>query len=176
MFRYFILSALCIIISGCSPEKSLLASQKDSLTHKAFHYYGLDEEKDRQLIKEIMGVDPVRTEWCAAFVNMVLLENDLPQSSTVSLFPLTARSFLKWGDEVDEPQQGDIIVFKRGEPWQGHVGFYVNSKVLNGQLVYYVLGGNQDNKVSIITYPADRLLSIRRYNPNQAKLDLATVF
>ena len=157
-----------LFIAACSSDSQVSTPiQKHSLTHKAYHYYGLDEVKDRKLIKQISGVDPVTTEWCAAFVNMVLLENNLPQSSSVSEFPLMARSFLKWGDKVDEPQQGDILVFKRGEPWQGHVGFYVNSKVVNGNKVYYVLGGNQQNKVSIDIYPADRLLSIRRLNTNQ---------
>lgn len=157
-----------LFMAACSSDHEFNRPiTKNTLTHKAFHYHGLDEVKDRQLIKEITGVDPVHTEWCAAFVNMVLLENDLPQSSTVSNFPLTARSFLQWGNKVDEPKQGDILVFKRGEPWQGHVGFYVNSKVLNGKRVYYVLGGNQNDKVSIITYPADRLISIRRIDEGQ---------
>lgn len=157
-----------LFMAACSSDHELNRPiVKDTLTHKAYKYYGLDEVKDRQLIKDIAGVDPVTTEWCAAFVNMVLLENELPQSSTVSQFPLTARSFLKWGDKVDEPQQGDIVVFKRGEPWQGHVGFYVNSRILNGKKVYHVLGGNQDDKVSIITYPADRLIGIRRLKQDQ---------
>tara|TARA_B110000259_G_C14002379_1_gene396702 strand:+ start:1361 stop:1879 length:519 start_codon:yes stop_codon:yes gene_type:complete len=134
-----------------------------TLTHKAYYYIGLNEQRDRVLIKEIMGIDPVITEWCAAFINMILFENDLPMSSTVSPYPLTARSFLEWGTEVKEPTKGDIIVFRRGEPWQGHVGFYVSTTTdQNGVEYYNILGGNQGNAVSIDPYAISRVVSIRR--------------
>ena len=96
-------------LAACGGDPSFsLKRDTTTLTHKAYHYYGLDEVKDRVLIKEITGVDPVRTEWCAAFVNMVLLEQGLPTSATVSDYPLMARSFLFWGDRVKgEPEQGD---------------------------------------------------------------------
>lgn len=165
-----------LFIAACSEREIAGPIKKDTLTHKAYHWYGLEEQKDRQLLKQITGVDPVQTEWCAAFVNMVLLSQNLPQSSTVSAYPLTARSFLLWGDTVkDSPQQGDILVFKRGEPWQGHVGFYVNHRVVNGQIQYYVLGGNQNDSVSIDVYPGDRLIGIRRLKQNQTTL-LASVY
>lgn len=165
-----------LFIAACSDREIAGPIKKDTLTHKAYTYYGLQEQKDRKLIKQITGVDPVQTEWCAAFVNMVLLENDLPQSSTVSSYPLTARSFLLWGDAVkDSPKQGDILVFKRGEPWQGHVGFYVNHRVVNGQIQYYVLGGNQNDSVSVAMYPGDKLIGIRRVNLNQEKV-LASLY
>ena len=35
-------------------------------------YIGLQERENRKEIKALTGVDPVRTEWCAAFVNAVL--------------------------------------------------------------------------------------------------------
>lgn len=136
---------------------------KSSLTHKAYYWIGLDERNDRYELKDILGVDPVRVEWCAAFVNMVLLENDLPTSESVSPYPLTARSFLKWGEEVTEPAQGDILIFKRGNSgWQGHVAFYVSSVYFDNRLYYYVLGGNQSDEVSVELYPASKLLGIRR--------------
>lgn len=156
-----------IFIGACSSDKSnASAISKNNLTHKAFYWIGLDEKEDRYLLKDILGVDPVRTEWCAAFVNMVLLENDIPTSASVSRHPLTARSFLKWGKKVNslEVEQGDILVFKRGNSsWQGHVGFHVSTTVIDGKLYYNVLGGNQGNEVSIDAYPASKLLSIRRF-------------
>lgn len=167
--KTFIPLLLAFAVSACEPFSAdeilsrALPAQEQSLAHKAYYYIGLEEQKDRKLLKDITGVDPVTTEWCAAFVNMILLENQITTSADVSPYPLMARSFLKWGHEVDEPQKGDIIIFERGESgWQGHVGFYVNSKILNGQKVYYVLGGNQNDKVSIMVYPEDKLLSIRR--------------
>ena len=162
-----ILAALSVAAcsGGPSESKSYTRVKKNTLTHKAYYWIGLDETRDRKLIKEIMGVDPVQTEWCAAFVNMVLLENGLPRSSSVSNYPLTARSFLRWGEEVEEPKQGDVLVFERGNSsWQGHVAFYVDEKIIDNKLYYSVLGGNQDDKVSVDLYPASKLLSIRRLN------------
>ena len=47
----------CTIGDMFKPEP--LAPQKTTLTHKAYYYYGMDEARHRDLIKEIMGVDPV---------------------------------------------------------------------------------------------------------------------
>lgn len=157
-FSFVLFTSACAVAKGDSIDLS-----NHNLTHKAYYWIGLDENKDRYELKGILGVDPVQTEWCAAFVNMVLLDNDLPTSASVSEHPLTARSFLKWGKEVKEPAQGDVLIFKRGNSsWQGHVAFYVSERTINGQLYYYVLGGNQENKVSIDAYPASKLLGIRR--------------
>ena len=80
------------------------------------------------------------------------------------LNPLLARSFLDWGVEVDEPESGDVVVFKRGNAnWKGHVGFFVTSTYHNGQEYYLVLGGNQDNSVNFSAYPVRKLLAVRRY-------------
>jgi uncharacterized protein (TIGR02594 family) len=169
LMRNLFIAPAFALVTACSADElndDKTRIHTSTLTHKAYHYYGLDEVRDRELIREIMGVDPVSTEWCAAFVNMVLLENDLPQSSEYNDYPLMARSFLFWGEEVrDNPMQGDVLIFKRGTSgWQGHVGFYVNRRVLNGEVYYYVLGGNQSDKVSIEAYPASKLLGIRRLN------------
>jgi uncharacterized protein (TIGR02594 family) len=128
---------------------------------------GLEERKDRAELKELTGVDPVRTEWCAAFVNAVLNESGIPGSESVSKYPLTARSFTSWGETVskEDIQSGDIVVFPRGDvSWQGHVGFYVKTVEKNGVNYYAILGGNQSNKVSIELYRANRALTIRRFN------------
>lgn len=167
MKNIFILIAV-LFITACDFSKNQnpfnLPKYEQTLTHKAYHYIDINEQEDRTLIKDIMGVDPVLTEWCAAFVNMILLENNIPTSESVSDYPLLARSFLDWGFEVKEPAKGDIVVFKRGESWQGHVGFYVStSKDQNGKEYYNILGGNQDDSVNISQYPASRVLSIRRY-------------
>jgi uncharacterized protein (TIGR02594 family) len=152
---------LLILLGACSGAMTLQKPQ--TLTHKAYFYTGLEEHKDRDLLKTILGVDPVNTEWCAAFVNMVLLQELLPTSHTVSEHPLMARSFLKWGDEVSEPKQGDIVVFKRGNSgWQGHVAFYVNTVIIEKVEYYNVIGGNQSDSVRIQLYLVKDVLSIRR--------------
>ena len=127
-------------------------------------YVGFHERSHRRELREFMGVDPVRVDWCAAFVNSVLAELGIPGSDTVSEWPLTARSFLRWGIRVREPQVGDIIVFPRGnESWQGHVGFYYGTEYRNGRKFYQILGGNQSNAVTIELFPARSAISIRRY-------------
>ena len=133
------------------------------LIYKAYSYLDLQERRDRQEIKDLIGVDPVRYEWCAAFVNAILESNNLPTSNTVSRYPLTARSFLKLGEKVYEPIEGDVVIFPRGnQGWQGHVGFYVGTEEINGIDYYWILGGNQNDKVSIEAYPAYSALGIRR--------------
>mgnify|MGYP000128898840 CR=1 FL=1 len=135
-------------------------------TRVAFQFLNYNEQTHRQELKAFTGVDPVRTEWCAAFVNAVLNESGVPGSESVSNYPLTARSFLRWGHSVDTPQPGDLVVFPRGNAsWQGHVGFYFGSRIIGGVEYYRILGGNQNNEVSIELYPASRALDIRRENP-----------
>jgi len=132
-------------------------------TMVAWQYLDYGETSHRQELKAFTGVDPVRTEWCAAFINAVLRESGIEGSESVSDYPLTARSFLHWGEEVEEPNIGDIIVFPRGNvAWQGHVGFYFGSVNVNGVEYYKILGGNQDNKVSVDLFPASRAIGIRR--------------
>lgn len=124
---------------------------------------GLDEHASRSQIHNLIGVDPVSYQWCAAFVNAILKLHNIPGSETVSEHPLTARSFLKWGMPVSEPQVGDIVVFERnGNGWQGHVGFYIDTTFVEGVPSFVVLGGNQNNQIGYDTYPMSRLLGIRR--------------
>ncbi len=98
------------------------------------------------------------TPWCAAFVNWCLEVTG--QRGTRSA---TARSFLKWGDEIEltDAKPGDVAVFSRGNsPWQGHVAFFLQQS--NGRLE--VLGGNQGDAVTVATYPKAKLLGVRRAN------------
>ena len=122
----------------------------------------MNEYQNRNQIKELTGVDPVRTEWCAAFVNAVLEVEGIPGSESVSENPLMARSFLSWGTPIDpqDIQKGDLVIFPRGtEGWKGHVGFFIQE--YNGQ--WMILGGNQSNSVRYELYNPSRALGIRRY-------------
>lgn len=91
--------------------------------------------------------------WCADFVNWNLIINGY--NGTKSKL---ARKFLEWGIAINEPIPGAILVFMRGEPWQGHVTFFM-SQDKDGKL--FCLGGNQRNKVSIDVYNPAKLLGIR---------------
>ena len=132
----------------------------------ALRYIGFSEISQRYELSTLTGIDPVRTQWCAAFVNSILNMSDIPGSETVSDNPLTARSFLKWGEPVDpaDIQRGDIVVFPRGRSdWQGHVGFYVDTRIIDGYPMYVILGGNQDNTVNYDLFAPSTALDIRRY-------------
>jgi uncharacterized protein (TIGR02594 family) len=103
-------------------------------------------------------VNPVKTPWCAAFVDAVL-----KKTGHERLDSLWARDFLKYGDEVTGfPKKGDIIVLKR-KVYNGHVGFFIRfAKDKNGNRLIGVLGGNTDGEVKIGYYPMDYVLGIRR--------------
>lgn len=97
--------------------------------------------------------------WCAAFVGAMLFEAGEPTTNS-----LAARSYLEWGKSASKPRRGDIVVFKRGTGWQGHVAFYLGEE--RGRI--YHLGGNQSDRVSITSSPKSTLLGIRtpvRLNP-----------
>lgn len=93
------------------------------------------------------------TAWCAAFVGACLKRADYPNTGD-----LTARSYLKYGKALDEPQEGCIVVLKRGHStWQGHVGFCVGwtSRTVK------ILGGNQSDAVTIASFPMSQVLGYR---------------
>ena len=164
---------LFVLLAGCnSPEEVKLNNtiklNTNNPAFKAAQYMNFEERTHRTELKEFTGVDPVRTEWCAAFVNAVLEESNI-QSNKDHKYPLTARAFLDWGEKIrkDQIQPGDIVVFPRGtEGWQGHVGFYLRTQVVNNREYYWILGGNQRNKVSIVLYRANKSLGIRRQKEN----------
>ena len=133
-------------------------------TARAEEYLGLHERQNRQQLTELLDVDPVRTEWCAAFVNAILELEGIPNNDEHK-YPLTARAFLDWGNPIN-PQDikpGDIVVFPRGnQGWQGHVGFYVTTVDTNKGQRWVILGGNQSNSVRYDLYDPKKALGIRR--------------
>ena len=172
--KYLLGGALVVLVmSSCTvPSMSLERVTKvteirvglDNPAIRAFKYIDYTERENRAELKELTGVDPVRTEWCAAFVNAVLEESDIV-SNNDHKYPLTARAFLDWGQKVskDDIKPGDVVVFPRGnQGWQGHVGFYLRTVEMNGVEHYLILGGNQNNSVSIVPYRASKALGIRR--------------
>ena len=122
---------------------------------------GLNESQQSAAISDYIStgganLDPVTRAWCADFVNASLSRAGMQGTGSGA-----ARSFLDWGQPVDQPQRGDIAVFSRGDPngWQGHVGFFEG---YNPDGTIRVLGGNQGDAVSIASYSPDNLLGFRR--------------
>lgn len=103
--------------------------------------------------------------WCAAFVGAILGRVGLPNTSS-----LLARSYAKYGTSValEDAIPGDIVVISRGQPWQGHVFFFESYNPQNGLITG--IGGNQSDRVSRASYPASRLVAVRRVVPLKTSL------
>lgn len=94
------------------------------------------------------------TAWCAAFVSWCL-ERAGYKNPRYAL----ARNYLKYGEPVEEPQFGDILVFRRGSNERhGHVCFYTRDIGAD----FEVLGGNQRNSVCYGHEAKRDCLGIRR--------------
>ena len=145
---------LIILLTGCSDTQPI---------SEAREYIGLHEQNNREELTEILGVDPVRTEWCAAFVNAILEQDGVSSLNDVDHpHPLLARSFLDHGSPINpqDIEYGDIVIFPRGsQGWQGHVGFYVG-RYSTGEWI--ILGGNQNKTVSYQLFESRRVIGIRR--------------
>ncbi len=130
---------------------------KDILTAASKHV-GLTEASGRAELKKLLGVDPVLTPWCAAFVNAVLKEVGIKGTGNN-----LARSFLKWGEKVDieDMLPGDIIVLPRGNTnWQGHVGIFMGEK---DSEKFGLLAGNQRDRVCTqFVFYKSPILGVRR--------------
>jgi uncharacterized protein (TIGR02594 family) len=151
-------AASLLFIAGCTYNNT-----EDSID-VADDYLGLKERQHRYELTNFLGVDPLYTEWCAAFVNAVLAEDNIPNLYTIdNKYPLMARSFTQWGLPVNknDVQRGDIVIFPRGNTeWKGHVGFYYGT---TPEGYWVILGGNQDNSVSYELYNPRTAISVRRW-------------
>lgn len=130
----------------------------------AREWEGANASKNRKELKEYLSdrnnikIDPLSTAWCAAFMNAIL--KDTGYEGTHSLM---ARSFLSYGTKVKSPEEGDIVVFKRGASAEaGHVAFFVGYEYINNKQYIKALGGNQKKSVTMALYPVEKLLGIRR--------------
>jgi len=92
--------------------------------------------------------------WCALYMNRLMLGCQLPMSGE-GFDLIRAHSFEKWGQKLEAPCLGAIVVFTR--PGGSHVGIYLGESELN----YNILGANQRNSVSVAWLPKVRATAFR---------------
>ena len=122
-------------------------------------------------VKEIVGKahNPVILGWAGAVgLKSIYTNDEIPWCGLFIAYcahaaglqvverPLWALNWAKYGNKVDEPMLGDILTFKRNGG--GHVGIYVGEDTN----YYHVLGGNQNNSVSVTRIAKSRLHQARR--------------
>ncbi len=89
------------------------------------------------------GIKDDETPWCAAFVGSMLERSGIQSTRFES-----AKSYLSWGEKLDRPVYGCVVVFSRDGG--GHVGFVVGKDKAGNLLV---LGGNQGDAVNVKAFP-----------------------
>jgi uncharacterized protein (TIGR02594 family) len=97
------------------------------------------------------GIKSDEVPWCAAFVGGCLEEVGIISSRFES-----ARSYMTWGVPLPQPVLGCVVVFSRAGG--GHVGF-LTGVVDDGRLL--ILGGNQNDQVSIAPFDRSRVIGYR---------------
>lgn len=128
----------------------------------------IDEAKKHIGLKEIKGLNdnPLiltwwisfglkwlnKQAWCGLFVGHCIRVAGYPMPKHL----YRAKDWLTWGVDVHTPCYGCVVVFNR--VGGGHVGFCVG-KDTQGRLM--VLGGNQNNMVSIAPFTLDRVSGYR---------------
>ena len=91
--------------------------------------------------------------WCSSFVNWCMQQAGYDGTRSAA-----ARSWLTWGEPLEQPTYGAITVLARGKnPALGHVGFFTDRRGTDVLL----MSGNQGNAVSIAAYPVARVLGYR---------------
>lgn len=97
------------------------------------------------------------TAWCSIFLNWCAMKAGLQRSGK-----LNARSWLAVGQDIFDPQVGDVVIYWRDkvDSWKGHVGIFISYS--EDKKYIYTLGGNQKNSVCIRPYWASRVLGFRR--------------
>jgi uncharacterized protein (TIGR02594 family) len=95
-----------------------------------------------------VGVPPEL--WCADFMNLVLRRTGFNNTGSRA-----ARSFLKYGRQVDGPRVGAIAIFTRGKN-NGHVGIVRGTDGTGNPII---ISGNHGNKVAEAVYPKSRVLA-----------------
>jgi uncharacterized protein (TIGR02594 family) len=136
-------------------------------------YIGTAEIKGRKHNPKILelrslartGLDNDEDPWCSDFVC-----GCIEKAGMVSARTAGARKNLQWGQKLDGPCVGAVVIFWRGSRsgWSGHVGFVVGRDKYGNLMV---LGGNQSDAVNVKPFSTTRVLGYRF--PNELLLPKA---
>lgn len=107
-----------------------------------------------------------RTEWCSLFILECedeagnIIEEHVPDNFEVarSWWNTQMPGYVKVG--IEDVKYGDIVITKRGESWQGHVGYFGGFR---GATQFYCLGGNKQDQVKMGYLSRDKIVGIIRY-------------
>jgi uncharacterized protein (TIGR02594 family) len=86
-----------------------------------------------------------KNAWCGSFVAWVMKQNNIQPVAKA----YRAKQWKRFGKKIDQPVYGAIGIKSR--KGGGHVAFIVGQS--QDGTKYYMLGGNQNNKVQISEYP-----------------------
>jgi uncharacterized protein (TIGR02594 family) len=98
------------------------------------------------------GEDDSKLPWCGAFVAYCLAQSGLMYPANYA----RAKAWASWGAPISRPMVGAVAIFHRSGG--GHVGFVTGIR-WNGDLV--ILGGNQNDGVTVADYPRRDLVALR---------------
>jgi uncharacterized protein (TIGR02594 family) len=101
----------------------------------------------------LVGYDD-KISWCSSFINWCLGCVGIRGTGSA-----LARSWLAWGQPLEHPVYGCVVVLTRDDPnsWKGHVGFYLRHDAES----ICLLGGNQLEAVRELDYPLSAVLGYR---------------
>ena len=101
----------------------------------------------------VQGYDD-KVSWCSSFVHWCFAQAGIAGTGSA-----LARSWLEWGEPLNAPVPGCVVVCYREHPasWKGHVGFYLHEDEEH----VYLLGGNQLEQVREHFYPREAILGYR---------------
>lgn len=100
-----------------------------------------------------LGASTDEIPWCSSFANFIVKRCGVEGTGSAM-----ARSWENWGESLDKPIPGCLVVLKRGDnPLYGHVTFFLYETKKN----IYCLGGNQGDSVAISSYSKSRVVCYR---------------
>jgi len=122
------------------------------------------------------GLSATENAWCAAFVHYILTE--LGADTLKGLGGQRARKYIDYGSpvKIEDAQEGDIVIFDFNGDGRGqHVAFYAGTRITDqdNPNTISVVGGNQNNKVTLTTRDMGEVLGIRRITKDNINVSLS---